>query len=43
MIGGKAKLRLSDILLGKTQPEKTADEAEVEIMAEFERLGGGNG
>ena len=33
-------IKLYDILLGEETPEKSAEEAESEILAEFERLGG---
>lgn len=32
---------LYDILCGSKTPDKSAEEAESDIMAEFERLGGG--
>jgi hypothetical protein len=33
-------IRLYDMLLGNTTPEKSAEEAERDVLAEFERLGG---
>ena len=40
LTNGAMSIKLYDILLGEETPEKSADEAERDVLAEFERLGG---